>query len=60
MNWNTDMHRLVTDSLKKNVCTTFERNKLFVQMEKFWDILFQLMKHGTNIFYVVIMYGNIL
>ena len=30
------------------------------KIEHFWDILFQLMKHGTNIFYVVIMYGNIL
>jgi hypothetical protein len=27
---------------------TFERNKLFVSMEHFWDLLFQLMKHGPN------------
>jgi hypothetical protein len=34
--------------IETNVCTNFERNKLFVRMEHFWDILFQLMKHGTN------------
>ena len=34
--------------MKTNLCTDFERNKLFVRMEHIWDILFQLMKHGTN------------
>ena len=28
--------------------TTFLRNKLFVHMEHFWDLLFQLMKHETS------------
>jgi hypothetical protein len=31
-----------------NLCKTFERNKLFVRMEKIGDLLFQLMKHGTT------------
>jgi hypothetical protein len=34
-----------------NLCTKFERNKLFVCMEHFCDVLFQLMKHGTNTLY---------
>jgi hypothetical protein len=25
-----------------NLCKTFEQNKLFVHMEHFWDLLFQL------------------
>ena len=25
-----------------------KRNKLFLRMEHFWDLLFQLVKHGTN------------
>jgi uncharacterized protein YjfI (DUF2170 family) len=29
-----------------------ERNKLFVRMEEFGDLLFQLMKHGTKTLYV--------
>ena len=33
-----------------NLCTTFARNKLFVIIEHFWDLLLQLMKHGTNTF----------
>ena len=31
-----------------NSWTTFERNTFFVRMKHFWDLLFQLMKHGTN------------
>ena len=27
---------------------TFLRNKLFVSIEHFWDLLFQLIKRGTN------------
>ena len=34
--------------------TTFERNKLFVNMEHFWDLLFQLMRHGTKTFVIFI------
>ena len=29
-----------------------EINKLFVRMENFWDLLFQLMKYGTNTLHV--------
>jgi hypothetical protein len=36
----------------QKLCTTFERNKLFVSMEHSWDLLFQLMKHGTNTLHV--------
>ena len=31
-----------------NLSTKSERNTFFVRMEHFWDLLFQLMKHGTN------------
>ena len=34
----------------------FERNKLFVRMENFSDLLFQLMKHGTNSLHVVFIF----
>jgi hypothetical protein len=30
------------------ILTIFERNKLFVHLENLWDLLFQLMKRGTN------------
>ena len=33
-----------------HLCTKIERNKLFVHMEHFWDILFQLMKPTLYIF----------
>ena len=36
----------------QKLCTTFERNKLFVSMEHSCDLLFQLMKHGTNTLHV--------
>ena len=42
--------------MSANLCTTFERNKLFVRMENFWDLLFQLMKHGTNILHVAFIF----
>jgi hypothetical protein len=32
-----------------HLCTTFERNKLFVHMEHLWDILFQLIRHGNTL-----------
>ena len=34
----------------------FERNKLFVRMEKNVDLLFQLMKHETNTLHVVFIF----
>jgi hypothetical protein len=39
-----------------HLCTTFKRNKLFLCMEHFWDILFQLMKHGTNTLHVAFIF----
>ena len=30
----------------------YERNMLFVHMKHFWDLLFQVMKHGTNTLHV--------
>ena len=38
----------ITVTRKQIFCTKFERNKLFVCIEHFWGLLFQLMKHGTN------------
>ena len=35
-----------------SLCTTFDRNKLFVHLEHFWDLLFQLMKHVSNTLHV--------
>jgi hypothetical protein len=32
--------------------TTFERNMLSVRMENLWDLLFQLMKHGTSVVFI--------
>ena len=41
-----------------------ERNQLFVHIEHFWDLLFWLMKHGTNTlhvaFYVSVYIGQII
>jgi hypothetical protein len=43
--------------METNLCTTFERNKLFVRMEHFWDLLFQLVKkHGTNTLHVAFIF----
>jgi hypothetical protein len=36
--------------------TKFERNKLFVLVEHFWDILFQLIKHWTIIKHVAFIF----
>jgi hypothetical protein len=33
-----------------------ERNKLFVRVTHFWDLLFQLMKHGTNTLHVAFIF----
>ena len=44
---NRDVNKFV----QKNV-----RNKLFVHMEMFGDLLIQLMKHGTNTLYVVLIF----
>ena len=41
------MEKSLLIGMLTNLWTTFERNKLFVCMEDFWDVLFQLMKHGT-------------
>ena len=30
--------------------------KLFVHMKHFWDLFFQLMKHGTNISHIVYIF----
>ena len=38
--------------LTNSTVNKFERNKLFVHMDNFWDVLFQLMKHGTNTLHV--------
>ena len=35
-----------------NVCTKLERNKLFMHMGHFWDVLFQLIKHEPNTLHV--------
>ena len=32
--------------------------KLLVRMEHFWDLLFQLMKHGTNTLHVAVVFVN--
>jgi hypothetical protein len=34
-------------NVNKFVLEKFERNKLFVSTLHLWDLLFQLMKHGT-------------
>jgi hypothetical protein len=39
---------LAKEKCLTTLCLTFERNKLLVRMENFWDLLFQLIKHGTN------------
>jgi hypothetical protein len=36
--------------------TTFERNNLFMHMEHFRALLFQLMKHGTNTLQVAFIF----
>uniref|UniRef100_A0A8C7QCD9 COMM domain containing 7 n=1 Tax=Oncorhynchus mykiss TaxID=8022 RepID=A0A8C7QCD9_ONCMY len=38
------------------VALSVERNKLFVHLEQFWDLLFQLMKHGTNTLHAVFIF----
>jgi hypothetical protein len=40
----------------QNLCTKFERNELFVCMEHFCDLLFQLMNDGTNTKHVVFIF----
>ena len=42
--------------MQTNLCTTFERHKLFVHMEHFWDILFQLIKHGTKTLHCIYIF----
>ena len=42
--------------METNVCTKFERNMLFVNKEHFWNLLFQLMKHGTNTLHVAFIF----
>ena len=32
------------------------RNMLFMHIEHFWDLLFQLMKHGTNTLHVAFIF----
>ena len=39
-----------------NLCTKFGRNKLFMHMKHFWDLLFQFMKHGTNTLHVAFIF----
>lgn len=39
-----------------NLCKEFERNPFFVRMENLWDLLFQLMIHGTNTLHVVFLF----
>ena len=40
----------------EKMCKIIERGKLFVRVEHFWDLLFQLMKHGTNTLHVACIY----
>ena len=40
----------------KEICAQSERNTLFVHMENVRNILFKLMKHGTNTLYVAIVF----
>ena len=37
----------------------FEINQLFVRMEHFWDLLFQLMKHGINTLHVGFIFCSV-
>jgi len=45
------MDYLGKGAYKENCAQSF-REKLFVRMEHFLDILFQLMKHGINMLYL--------
>ena len=38
------------------MCPKSGKNKLFVHMGHFWDLLFQLMKHGTNTLHVAFIF----
>ena len=38
------------------MCTKFERNNVFVCVNIFGDLLFQLMKHGTNPLHVAFLF----
>jgi hypothetical protein len=42
--------------MKTNVCTKFERNKLFVNMSNVWDLLFQLMKQENNTLHIAFIF----
>ena len=46
------MDYLVKGEMLKNRDVNNERNTLFVRMETVWDLLFQLMEHGTNTLHV--------
>ena len=43
----------------KHLFTKFERNKLFVCIEHFWDLLFQLMKHRINTLHVAFIFCSV-
>ena len=47
---------MLTNKGVKTMCAKFEINKLFVHMENFWDLLFKLMKHGTNTLHVAFIF----
>ena len=47
---------LAKEKYSLNVWTKFERNTICVCMEHFWDLLFQLMKHGTNTLHVAFIF----
>jgi hypothetical protein len=40
----------------KQICVENFREKLFVHMENFWDLLSQLIKHGTNTLHVAFIF----
>jgi hypothetical protein len=53
---------MLTNGDINQICATFERKTLFVRMEHFWDLLFNLMTPGTSTlhvaFYIVVQYNT--
>jgi hypothetical protein len=47
---------MLTSRDETNLCTKLERSKLFVSIEHFWDLLFKLMKHGTDTLHVAFLF----
>ena len=53
---NLATEKCLVTGMQTHLWTTFERNKLFVRMENFWNLLFQFMKHGTNTWHVALIF----